>query len=194
MVRPQDGHRSAEADRRVEPNFSPDPDKIKVHAVIHIHRGRKYSMSGKKQSSFSVPRHRRGKLCAKQAVPRCPAGPARFNQQIARISGLLGQLRTRPWHDGFVIGASGASARQGSCRFSRQPCTLAAYRAFDPCQTGRTDVGHGMKQFRYCVPIHRRCDKPTRCASPRQALLFATSATEPDWGRVVQYQAQTFVV
>ena len=32
------------------------------------------------------------RLCAKQPVARCPAGAARLDQQIARISGLLAQL------------------------------------------------------------------------------------------------------
>src|SRR5215207_2571830 len=96
MMRPQDGHRRAEADRRVEPNFSPDPDKIKVRAVIHIHKGRKYSMSGKNNRVSASPRHRRSKLCAEQAVPRCPAGPTRFNQQIACISGLIAAAEDPP--------------------------------------------------------------------------------------------------
>jgi hypothetical protein len=35
---------------------------------------------------------KRGKLYRKQAVPRGPAGQARLDQQIARISGLLEEL------------------------------------------------------------------------------------------------------
>ena len=60
-------------------------------------------------------------------------------------------------------------------------------------KTGRTNIGRRMKQFRCCVLIHRRCDRPTR-RSPRAASLLAISATEPDWGRVVRHQAQTFII
>ena|SRR5215218_10174000 len=35
---------------------------------------------------------KRGRLHCRQAVPRGPAGQARLDQQIARISGLLGEL------------------------------------------------------------------------------------------------------
>ena len=216
-----------------------DPHKNEGSGSPFI-RGEGISMSGK---IIEFRRHHdleRARLCAKQAVPRSPAGQARLGQQIARISGLLGQLEdltrgttdlpstilvqarasiektsrilqpcartavnTGPKENGeddpqpdvdhrllermyraldlqacatisppscLATGARSAAlyrrtgwkrAGEASARMSSQEAASAARIVRAQRQMRRTRVGHGMKQFPYCVLIRRRCDKPT---------------------------------
>ena len=63
------------------------------------------------QSNFSAPTTSKEQALCQAGVPRCPAGRQELDQQIARISGLLGQLDD-PIHSitGLLL-----APRQGSC-------------------------------------------------------------------------------
>jgi hypothetical protein len=89
-------------------------------------------MSGKNNRVSASPTTSKRQALFQAGGAALPGRPARFNQQIARIPELIRQLRTRPWRDGFIIGASGASARKDLADFlgshAREPRTARSIR------------------------------------------------------------------
>jgi hypothetical protein len=83
---------------------------------------------------------KRARLYRKQAVPRGPAGQARLDQRIARISGLLGELEdlTRGPEDlpSALLVQARASIEKTS--WILQPCTRFAVTA-GPEENGEDD-------------------------------------------------------
>jgi hypothetical protein len=193
MVRPQDGHRRAEADRRVEPNFSPDLTNQSSGSDSYS-QGTKVFDEWKEQSSFSVPHD----IEEASSVPgrRC---------RVARPAGKI-QPADRP-HPGtnppaedppLVTDLSSALLEQARARilliFSAAMHASRVPRARSECQTGRTDVGHGMKQFRYCVPIHRGMTNRLGALALVRHCYLQLQLPSRIGGRVVRHQAQTFVI
>ena len=95
----------------------------------------------------------RARLCAKQAVPRGPAGRARLGRQIARISRLLGELEDLTLSGTDLPSAILVRARASLEKASGlQPCARFAERTGteengedDP----QPDVDHGLLERMY---------------------------------------------
>jgi len=84
---------------------------------------------------------KRARLYTKQAVPRGPAGQARLDQQIARISGLLLELEDLTRGPEDLPSALLVQARASIEKTSRilQPCTRFAVSA-GPEESGEDDL------------------------------------------------------
>ena len=84
---------------------------------------------------------KRARLYAKQAVPRVPAGQARLDQQIARISGLLLELEDLTRGPEDLQSALLVQARASIEKTSKilQPCTPFAVSA-GPVKSGEGDL------------------------------------------------------
>jgi hypothetical protein len=114
---------------------------------------------------------RRARFCTKQAVPRGPAGQARLDQQIARISGLLGQLEDQTRGTTDLPSTILVQARASIEKTSRilQPCTptVANTGLEENCEDDpQPDVDHGLLERMYRALDLHACATMLASGSP----------------------------